>query len=211
MSSAKRHGAEKGKPVVAASRRGSMTLIGMAPGGGVAHRRSSEAAQDYIEPTDQDLEIQRLSERLRRLEEERESKRDLGAHRKWIFSTGSALCEAYQEGRSANWDDSGSAPIPREAFDRAERLIPLLPSGLDIPDIRPAPDRRLVFHWLEAADLMLTVAVGAHENLDFAATIGSERLHGSPTWNGGSLPEILSACFSSFIDRAKAIANGTSA
>jgi len=87
----------------------------------------------------------------------------------------------YAEASVANWDGYGGKSVSQGAHERAKRFIRLLP--LDVaPDVAADPDGELLLEWRRGPNAVLTISIGAGEQLAYAGLFGRNKIHGSESF-----------------------------
>ena len=69
--------------------------------------------------------------------------------------------------------------MSEEAYTAAQRFILSLPPGMRTPELSPDPDGCVMFEWHAAPNRTLAVSVRPDFRVDFAALLGTARIHGS--------------------------------
>lgn len=88
------------------------------------------------------------------------------------------------------WDGYGAEAVSDDAYRAAERFIRSLPIGTPQPEIGADPDGCVSFEWRKSARRTLLVSVSPGYALDYAALIGTAKVHGSEPFFG-ELPDAV--------------------
>jgi len=88
------------------------------------------------------------------------------------------------------WDGYGAEPVSLEAYQAALRFIRSLPVGTPQPEIGADPDGCVSFEWRKSARCTLLVSIRPGYALDYAALIGTAKVHGSEPFFG-ELPDAV--------------------
>ena len=63
----------------------------------------------------------------------------------WTDHALEELEKVYEECSEANWDGYGAMPISRDTYSEARKLLRMMPSSLQRPDISAEPDGEITF------------------------------------------------------------------
>ncbi len=83
------------------------------------------------------------------------------------------LTEVFKECCLDNWDGEGAAAIGLAAYREAFRLISLLPSMRQMPEIVPAPNGQIGLEWFVEKNQLLVVATAGRHSLAYASLEGT--------------------------------------
>jgi hypothetical protein len=92
------------------------------------------------------------------------------------------LDRVYAEASVPNWDGYGATPVSRLAYERAKSLIRLLPGDAP-PDLGADPEGDVLLEWRRGPGAVLTISIGAGEQLAYAGLFGQNKVHGSEFFN----------------------------
>lgn len=93
-----------------------------------------------------------------------------------------------------NWDGDGALAVTPEIVSVAQKFVDKLPSHLGEPDVSATPQGEVDFDWVINSDVMLTVSIGASNEIAFAGLFHGARLNGREPWTG-VLPQFVDCCF----------------
>jgi hypothetical protein len=89
-----------------------------------------------------------------------------------------ALAEIQLECTGANWDGEGAEPVSAETIALtmavAAALSKLIPKGTPSPEVLPESDGEICLTWYADHEHVLSMSVGEHGNVNFAAQLGRE-------------------------------------
>jgi hypothetical protein len=77
-----------------------------------------------------------------------------------------------------DWDAYGASAVSGLVYQRAMEFARALPSEVTVPEITPEPDGEIAFEWIAGPRWVLSVSVGAHSSLSYAALFGANKVHG---------------------------------
>jgi hypothetical protein len=100
----------------------------------------------------------------------------------------SALCEIAGQAAVSNWDGYGAAPINSLAIQQAFRLLKILPSTFQSPELSVDPDGEVSFEWHLEPRRVFSISVGPYGELSYAGLFGRSDAHGTEYF-GDELPK----------------------
>ena len=89
------------------------------------------------------------------------------------------------------WDGYGAEAVGIPAYNAAQRFIRSLPAGIPVPELAADPDGCINFEWHVSPRRTFVVSVHPDYRLDFAALLGTARIHGSEPFFTTELPESI--------------------
>ena len=90
-----------------------------------------------------------------------------------------ALLGMYRDCVRADWDGYGASPITEDAFEEAKRIIELLPSSIEMPEIVAEPTGDIAFEWRRGRGRVLVISVSGKHRITYAGIFGDNKVHGS--------------------------------
>ena len=102
------------------------------------------------------------------------------------------LARVYSDCRRDGWDGYSARPISPGAYHAAVRFLLAIPAAFPMPDIVPEPDGEISLEWDQGRWKALSLSVGDHGRISYAALLGIEnRKKGSEVFDDVIPPEIL--------------------
>ncbi|MEO6742539.1 MAG: hypothetical protein ABIP20_20030 [Chthoniobacteraceae bacterium] len=93
--------------------------------------------------------------------------------------------------RAPGWDGYGAEAVSIPAYIAAQRFIRSLPAGIPVPKLAADTDGCINFEWHVSSRRTFAVSVHPDYKLDFAALLGSTRIHGSEPFFTTDLPDSI--------------------
>ncbi len=90
-----------------------------------------------------------------------------------------ALLEAYWECGTNNWDGYGAAAVSLGDLCTAMKFISILPTSIPTPEVSVDPDGEFSFDWHNKDCDVLSLSIGLHGRISYAARFGESRTHGT--------------------------------
>jgi len=90
-----------------------------------------------------------------------------------------SLFEVYKDCSQENWDGYGALAIPYGAYEEAGKIIKLLPSSIQIPEITAEPTGEIGFEWRRGKGQVFVISVGGKNRINYAGIFGDNKTHGS--------------------------------
>lgn len=100
------------------------------------------------------------------------------------------LNEIYVEYSQVDWDGYGAAAITIGAYEEARKVIDLLPSSINAPEIVPEPSGEIGFEWRRGKGQVFIISVGGKHIINYAGIFGGNKIHGSEYFEE-TLPSII--------------------
>lgn len=94
------------------------------------------------------------------------------------------LLDVAKETSTAGWDGEKADPVSEESLRHAMSFLKSLPWGTKAPSISAEPDGYLTLEWYSSPTRVLSISVGAEQELHYAALIGSATIHGKDFFVG---------------------------
>lgn len=91
----------------------------------------------------------------------------------------SALEEVYKEASSADWDGYGANAVSVDAYEEAKKIINLLPSSIQAPDLLAEPTGEIGFEWRKGKGQVFVISVKGKNKINYAGVFGGNKVHGS--------------------------------
>jgi hypothetical protein len=106
----------------------------------------------------------------------------------WRPPVEDALSEIADESTVEGWDGFGAAAVSFDAIENVravcDALDSLSPSDVPPPELTAQSDGEISLTWVPDADRILSVSIGAHNTLNYAAQLGGGREpHGVQRFN----------------------------
>ena len=89
------------------------------------------------------------------------------------------LLGMYRDCMRADWDGYGASAITEDAFEEAKRIIELLPSSIEMPEIVAEPTGDIAFEWRRGRGRILVISVSGKHRIAYAGIFGDNKVHGS--------------------------------
>jgi hypothetical protein len=113
------------------------------------------------------------------------------------WSLGSKRTEAFNElfsvadeCKNSNWDAQGAAPVSKQTYSLAYRLIEILPpNALDFT-VGAEPDGHLTLEWHQSPRQTLSVSISPERELHYAALMGRRSRYGTELFFG-EVPKVI--------------------
>lgn len=90
-----------------------------------------------------------------------------------------SLREIYKECSANNWDGYGSAAITYNAYEEAAKVIKLLPSSIQMPEITAEPTGGIGLEWYRGKNRVFVISVSGKHIISYAGIFNGNKLHGS--------------------------------
>lgn len=90
-----------------------------------------------------------------------------------------SLLEVYKDCSRENWDGYGALAIPYDAYEEAKKIINLLPSSIQIPEITAEPNGEIGFEWRRGKGQIFVISIGGKHRINYAGIFGDNKTHGS--------------------------------
>jgi hypothetical protein len=90
-----------------------------------------------------------------------------------------SLYEVYNDCSQENWDGYGALTIPYSAYEEAKKIIKLLPSSIQIPEIIAEPNGEIGFEWRRSKGQVFVISIGGKHRINYAGIFGDNKTHGS--------------------------------
>lgn len=103
------------------------------------------------------------------------------------------LVAAFMAHREDDASGYGSEPSNRASFGLAVRLLCALPPSVPDPDVSVDPDGEAALEWYAAPRQTFSVSVGDDGLLRYAALLGEEEIAGRVSFDGRTVPPVISA------------------
>jgi len=101
------------------------------------------------------------------------------------------LTQVYQDCSEESWDGYDALPISEKAYFEAAKLIMLLPSHINKPEIIPEPTGEIALEWYLGKNFIFVISVGGNNLITYAGLFGStSKTHGTEYF-GTKLPSII--------------------
>jgi len=85
------------------------------------------------------------------------------------------LADVFQECSVPDWNCEGAPPITDDTYEYAEDFLRALPFGFPLPSVGADPRGFISFDWDPSDDYSLTVTIGPHGDMTYAAQLGALR------------------------------------
>ena len=97
----------------------------------------------------------------------------------------------FDETSEDNWDCHGGKAIDWRSIENAARLLVSFPFNIPVPDISPDPAGEVTFEWYRAPHHMVSMSIGANNELTYAGLFGINSTHGEERFDDEVPMEIL--------------------
>jgi len=101
-----------------------------------------------------------------------------------------SLLEVYKKCSSAGWDGYGAVALTPDAYEEAKRIIDLLPSSIQMPEIVAEPTGEIGFEWRGRPGRIFVMAVNGRHRITYAGIFGGNKTHGSEHFEE-TLPSVV--------------------
>jgi hypothetical protein len=101
-----------------------------------------------------------------------------------------ALLEVYRECSCADWDGYGAAAVTPDAYEEAKKIIDLLPSSIQVPEIVPEPTGEIGFEWRQGRGRIFIMSVNGRHRISYAGIFDGNKTHGSEYFEE-TLPSVV--------------------
>jgi len=101
-----------------------------------------------------------------------------------------ALFEIYKDCSIGDWDAYGASPVTEDVYEEAKKIVNLLPSSIESPEIVAEPTGEIGFEWRNGKDHVFVISVGGKHRITYAGIFGGNKIHGSEYFEE-SLPSII--------------------
>jgi hypothetical protein len=88
------------------------------------------------------------------------------------------------------WDGDEAQPISEEAINNARLFLDALPLRITPPSVGAEPDGYLTLEWYSSPRHLLSISIGAENQIYYACKLGERKSHGSELFFG-NIPKIL--------------------
>jgi len=86
--------------------------------------------------------------------------------------------EVYRECSCADWDGYGALAVTRDAYEEAKKIIDLLPSSIQMPEIVPEPTGEIGFEWRQGRGRIFIMSVNGRHRISYAGIFDGNKTHG---------------------------------
>jgi len=90
-----------------------------------------------------------------------------------------SLVDVYKECSRSDWDAYGAVAVSSDAYEEAKKIINLLPSSIQMPDIVAEPTGEIGFEWRRGRGQIFVFSVGGKHRINYAGIFGGNKIHGS--------------------------------
>lgn len=90
-----------------------------------------------------------------------------------------SLYETYQACIQPDWDGYGAAALTEDAYEEAKKIIDLLPSSIQTPEIVAEPTGEIAFEWYRDRGRVFVISVSGKHRITYAGIFGENKVHGS--------------------------------
>ncbi len=104
-----------------------------------------------------------------------------------LYEVHSSLLDVYRECSCADWDGYGAAAITPEAYEEAKRIIDLLPSSIQMPEIVAEPTGEVGFEWRRGRGRIFVISIDGRHKITYAGLFDGNKTHGTEYF-GETLP-----------------------
>lgn len=125
------------------------------------------------------------------LDEVKEKFRELISINQGAIEASELLDEVYKECSVENWDGYDAMPVSEAAYFEAKKIIELLPSMMQRPEILAEPTGEIGFEWHKGKGFTFALSVSGKNTITYAGLIGTDKIHGTAYFSGDSLPKII--------------------
>jgi len=101
-----------------------------------------------------------------------------------------SLLEVYKECSSADWDSYGAVGVTSDAYEEAKRIIDLLPSSIQMPEIVAEPTGEIGFEWRGGRGRIFIMSVNGRHRISYAGIFDGNKTHGSEHFEE-TLPSVV--------------------
>jgi hypothetical protein len=101
-----------------------------------------------------------------------------------------SLFEIYEECSIEDWDGYGAVPVTPETFAEAKRIIDLLPSSIQMPEMVGEPTGEIGFEWRGRPGRIFVMAVSGRHRITYAGIFDGNKTNGSEHFEE-TLPSVV--------------------
>ena len=95
-----------------------------------------------------------------------------------LYEVLSSLLEVYKECSNADWDGYGAVGVTSDAYEEAKKIIDLLPSSIQMPEIVPEPTGEIGLEWRRARGRIFIMSVNGSHRISYAGIFDGNETHG---------------------------------
>jgi len=101
------------------------------------------------------------------------------------------LQEVFKECQEEDWDGYGASPLSLSTYYEAVRLISLLPSFTNNPEIVPEPNGDIAFEWYRGKHLTFVISVRGENKITYAGIFGKSNMTHGVEYFPNEIPPII--------------------
>ena len=101
-----------------------------------------------------------------------------------------SLLKVCKECSCAGWDGYGAVAVTPDAYEEAKKIIDLLPSSIQMPEIVPEPTGEIGFEWRRGQGRIFIISVNGSHRISYAGIFDGNESHGSEYYEE-TLPSVV--------------------